>query len=128
MPRPPGILRNFFDPEAIEREHLAFKLSMHLMAPAPPAPPEPAEDPSLTLLSQTEAAKRVGVRKERIAALMRSGKLPTVRVGQWEKVTLEALRALVASGDLNAAPRRGRPRKKKASTEPQEEMPIWPFE
>lgn len=80
----------------------------------------------LLLLSKAEAAKRLGVRTEKVNALIRMGKLPTVKAGKRERISTDALERLIESGDLSTE-RRGRPREPKPSSSSLAEMPIWPI-
>ncbi|AKU90774.1 hypothetical protein AKJ08_1161 [Vulgatibacter incomptus] len=63
------------------------------------------------LVSQAEAAKKLGVRKERISQLVKDGKIQLVETGGRPKISVDQIERLAASGDL-APKRRGRPRKK----------------
>lgn len=108
MQRAPGILPNFFDPERAEREHRDFMRFLYFLRPGSP---EPKKEPEPMLLSINAVSKRLGVRHDRVAALVASGKLPSVQVGKREKIRPADLEALLERGDLNP-PRRGRPRSK----------------
>lgn len=107
----PGIVPNFFDPESAEREHREFLRFLYFMRPSAAAAPESKKEPEPMLLSINEASKRLRVRHDRVAALVASGKLPSVQVGKREKIRPADLEALLERGDLNP-PRRGRPRSK----------------
>ncbi len=78
------------------------------------------------LLSQAQVAKRLGVRRELIVALVNSGKLPTVKVGKRERITPEAIDRLIESGSLSPE-KRGRPRKANAKPKAGGSMPIFPL-
>lgn len=100
-----------------ERKALVELIRMVVAEMVPP--------PEKLLISKSEAAKRLGVSSDRVAALVACGKLPSVAIGKREKIRPKDLEALIEKGDLNP-PRPGRPRaawKAPASTK----MPIPPL-
>lgn len=77
------------------------------------------------LVSRTEAARRLGVRKAKIADLIASGRLQTTKDGGRDKIHVDSLKRLSESGDLAPKPRR-RTRGRTRPPADDDQSIVWP--
>jgi len=72
------------------------------LARTPAAPPPPPVDGSAELLTITAAARRLGVSRDTVYALLAQGQLPVVRVGTQRRIPAGALARLGQQQEENA--------------------------
>ncbi|MFF7247613.1 helix-turn-helix domain-containing protein [Embleya sp. NPDC008237] len=69
---------------------------MSQIRPNTAVPAEPTGDPTLVALTVEEAARRLGIGRTTMYALIASGDIPSVTIGRLRRVPAEALGAYVA--------------------------------